>query len=109
MKQIVVKNIDWNIDPDEAVEILLDNISVADAAKVVGMDPMAFLKMPIDELKDVIKDSYRHKPGAFYDLLDLPEMMEIPSDTFTEDPTADEVKEWLEEEYGYFINHLYVE
>lgn len=92
-------NIEWDIDMDEAIEIL-DDMSVGDAAQSLKISKEKYSKMTIDERHEVAIDIFHHCPAVLDELMGLPNEVEIPAELIDEDDITD----WLSDEYGFCFN-----
>ena len=96
-------NIEWSVDIDEMYE-LFDEMTANKAAKLLEMPVDTYTNMTTEERHDYIYDMFRHCPGWVYDVLNLPEIVEIPEGLFKgPDWDNDDVIDWLSDKYGYCI------
>lgn len=89
-------NIQWDIDIEEALDLLGDMTS-SEAAKVLGISVSKYDSMTESELEDYASSYFHHCPGALDDLFDLPQVVNVP-DYLTDD---DEISDWLSDTYGF--------
>lgn len=88
-------NIDWDVDIEEAFDIL-DEMKVEEAAEAVGLSSDKYVNMTTEEQHDYVCDYFRHRPGALCKLFDLPDKVEVPNDYDEE-----EISDYLSDKYGF--------
>lgn len=102
-------DIDWDVDMDEVYECL-ENMTIENAARTLGLSQDKYLSMSADELHAFAEDKFRHCPGALDDFLGLPSMVELPGAVCPEDDSCfdtfdwSDATDWLADKYGYCIN-----
>ena len=91
-------NIDWDINIEEALDIL-DEMDYKDAASALGISVDAYANMTTEERHDYAYDLFHHCPGELEDFMNLPTKVEIPKELTNEE----DITEWLSDEYGFCI------
>jgi len=73
-----IKNIEWDIDMDYVYE-MFDNMTTEEAVSTldINIPVMTYSNMSTKEREDIIFETYHHCPGKLYDLLNLPEEVEL--------------------------------
>lgn len=103
MSQIVVYNIEWSIDPEEALEAV-DLLSQKEVTELFpGIKPQ-YLNSP-KHRRDVILDAFHHCPALMDELFQLPEEIAVPDDfgIASLDDDFGDVAEWLSDTYGFCV------
>lgn len=89
-------NIKWDIDIEEAYE-LLDNMTAEQAAKALEIPKDMYANMTTEERHDYAYDAFHHNRVSLEEFVGLPDEVEIP-EGLTDD---EDISDWLSDEYGY--------
>ena len=91
-------NIDWDTDEQDVAEEVLDYASQKEIADLLKVDEKKIANINQDDLYDLIRDTFHHRPGLMDDYLGLPSSIEIP-----ENVEKNEIADWLTSTYEYCI------
>lgn len=97
-QNVRAKNIEWNIDIDDAIDTL-NGFTCRQASEQCGIPAAVWADMNEVERYNYAYDYFRHCPGALDDLMGLPDEVDIPSGLTDEE----DVTNWLSDTYGFFI------
>ena len=96
-----IRNIEWYIDMDDVLETI-DEMTVKEAAEVLGLPEDTYANMNTSERNDYIYDVFERSPEAKADLLGLPSDVNIPDDT-------DEIADYLSDEYEFCVSSFEIQ
>lgn len=91
----VAKNIQWDLDINEAREIL-DSMTAEEAAETLEIPLHRYANMTTEERHDYAYSKFHYYPITLNEFLGLP--FEIPIPENIED---DDIADWLSDTYGY--------
>ena len=91
-------NIDWDIDERDLTDEVLDYATDQEIAELLGTEAYQIKNMNEDDLYDLVRDAFHHRPGLMDDYLGLPSAVEIP-----EGMEEEEIADWLTEKYEYCL------
>ena len=94
-------NIDWDTDEQDVAEEVLDYASQKEIADLLKVDEKEIANINRDDLYDLIRDTFHHRPGLMDDYLGLPSSVEIP-----EDVEKNEIADWLTYTYDYCVRNF---
>ena len=94
-------NIDWDTDEQDVAEEVLDYASQKEIADLLKVDEKEIANINRDDLYDLIRDTFHHRPGLMDDYLGLPSSVEIP-----EDVEKNEIADWLTYTYEYCVRNF---
>ena len=107
-ESIVVKDIEWDVSSEDAADAIWD-MNGDEQSRVIGIPLDELEEMNNSELTDAIYDAIYADPSIIYEIFDLPSEEEISFSEldFTDGESLKEsVIDWLENEYGWLINHI---
>lgn len=90
-------NIIWDIDMEQILE-KLDDMTVDNAAKALGIPYQTLINMRQYEIHDYAYDMFEHNQTAAAEFMELPENVEIPDSVGTDE---DDISDWLSDEYEF--------
>ena len=98
-------NILWDVDLNDGL-CVLDKMSIEKAAAMLGISPERYRNMTDSERDDYAESvfcRYGCITSALYEVLGLPDEVEIPKDVSKEDVYMENVADWLSDTYGYCV------
>lgn len=98
----IVYDIDWNIEPDNAIWYLM-RMPNKEAADILDIPVDDWKVMDEFEKEDFALEVFNDDPDRMMDVVDLPVEVELPIDI---DPDEDAIIDWLSDTYGFLINGL---
>lgn len=98
----IAYDIDWDIDPDNAVWYLM-RMPESKAAEILDIYVDDWAAMDEDEREDFALDFFCENPDSMMDVVDLPVEVELPIEAGSDE---DSIIDWLSDTYGFLINGL---
>lgn len=96
-----IRNIKWDIDIDDVLETI-DEMTVEEAAEVLGLPEDTYANMNTAERNDCIYGVFKRSPKAKADLLGLPSEVNIPDDT-------EEIADFLSDKFEFCVISFEIE
>ena len=101
---LTASNIDWDIDPHDAAEYLINDADPEALMKVLSECNIDLSEASDNEkMIDLLVDGLRHRPGAMDDLYGLPSKVEVPAEL--ESAPDEDITNWLSDTYGTCVNN----
>ena len=100
LPKIVVTDITWDVDTEEALE-MLDNMTDEEAAKALSFPREIYSDMTKEESHDYALDAWHHNRVDICEFVGLPDKVLISVDPDGDGWDIDDISEYLSDEYGY--------
>ena len=104
---VTIKNIDYVIDIDQALE-KLDDMTAEKAAEALEIPKDQYANMHTNERHDYARDLWHHSPATLEEFMEAPKSIELP-DPLSQDWDEETVTDWLTEETGFNFDNYEIE